>query len=572
MRKIYFLFLLLPLLCCGRAWAEDADLEARARSGLTEVYGYTEEETGAFVFEPCGQYALAYYDPLHPEWTYLIRPDLKWGGLEDLSPFQLFQTGEKAVRELLREAAEKDWFRHWSKPGRQALIDAMRARGLSPDAELETESISAAQAVHLFFVSAYGDSYLWSPAILQWRNEALKQNGLSVDDVEEYPTGSGEGAAFLQAILPDPDYADTSIVYFEGLPPLALREALRDSRLQGWRLISGSMVQSTRSIGSNYASSLMLFEKDGERLLLLATRDDPQGPWALTPADDKCLLPGRTPRIYYQRSSPYFARGFAICYADPGQPSFTFLVRPYQPSVRATPLCCIICCAMYDEATQTGWRWESGRLVTYLKNGVQEADSSVPSFPFCLDQLDGDTFPRTADEVRAYAGKSAPAGYGVISSSVHLRAQTSSRSGDLGMFNQGTLIQVEATLPGDPSPWYQVKCGRIGGYVVKNYAQYPADEAALLPLHTYFPLPVARASQNIYLKRDTGLLSPSVTELPAGSEMHVLLETGGWLYVAVPRGEMDWYMDVNGIYGFVRASEVTQYATLSALRWDAQKK
>ena len=572
MKQICFLLVLLPFLCCCGAKAEEPDPYARALASLTEVYSYTAEEAQAFVFEPYGEYAVSYHDPLHPEWTYVVQPDLKYGGLEDLSPFSGPQCGEGAVRTVLREAQDKGWFRRWGKMSRQALLESMNAQGISPTPELETETVSAARAVHLFFVSAYGDSFLWRPAVRQWRNAVLEQNALSAEDVAEYPAGSSDGAAFLQAILPDPDYIDANIIYFEGLPPLALREALRDSRLQGWRLISGSLTESKVRMDANHAAALMLFEKGGDRLLIMAVQDTPKGSWTLTRVDEGCLLPGRTPRILHQRSSYRFGRAFAICYTDPGQPSFTLLVDPYQPHESATPLCPLSACVMYDEKSQTGWRWEADVLTEYPANGVPRETRGVAALPYCLDQVDGGAFPATADEVLAYANVPVPEGYGVVSSSVHLRAQTSTRSGDLGVFNAGTLVQVEAALPGDPRPWYQVRCGRIGGYVVGDYIAYAPRGAAPLPLQSCVPLPVARAAQDTYLRRDTGLLSPSVIDLPKGSEMHVLLETGGWLYVAVPRGDMSWYMDVKGIYGFVRAGEVTQYASLPALQWDAQKK
>ena len=577
MMKRFLILLFLPLLLLQfpAALAEEKDPEAVVRKSLVEKYGYTQEEAQAFVFEKRGENVYAYYDPAHPEWTYERKhyvtyerkPYVEDDRLTDISPFSSYTANllpavdEKPVRQLLREAGEKGWFRDWNKANRKALLIAMEEKEIYPSPALQ-EAANAAQAVHLFFVSAYDEEFLWSPALWQWRNETLAENGLDPSDIRLAPASSSPDGIFLEKVLPIATptnlwHQEDEIVYFAGVPPLALRDALEDSRLKGWTLVSGLMEGRP---GSTY-EAMTLYEKEGERLLLLAYQN-PEDPWTLQSVDVGCLLPGRTPKI---RCWDRFDRSFALCYDDPGQPSYTFLVTPIQNPSGETCRCALAGCVMYDRETGTGWLWEISLLTEYHADGTQARINDAPAVPSGLDQISMDDFPLTAEAIRAWKGTPVPEGF-AVTHEVHLRAKTSSRSNDLGTFKPSALVQIEETLPGDPWPWYRVKCGRIEGYAASGYVNWaPGD------LQSYPPLPVARAEQDIFLRQNTGLFSPSVTELPEGTEMHVLLEKSGWLYVCVPRDEIGWAMDVNGVYGYVRADEVAQAPSLAQLRWNALK-
>lgn len=562
--KRFLILLFLPLLLWHFpvAMAEEEDPEAAARKSLVEKYGYTEEEAQAFVFEKSREndYAYTYHNPAHPEWTYERKPDMKNGGFAEFSPFSTpyrADASERNVRKVLREAGEKGWFRDWNKANRQALLDAMTEKDITRIAPALAEgTVSAAQAVHLVFTSAYGDAIAWPPAIRQWRDAVLAENGLNPSDVREAPAAGGADGIFLEKV-PAAWPTQSSIVCFSGVPPLALRDALKDSRLTDWTLASGVL---ETAAGAWNSLALLLYEKGEDRLLLLAAQENSDGPWTLMRVDERCLLPGRTPKIRYVQR---FTEGFALCYDDPGQPAYAFLLNVTDLKEHSY-LCSLNSCVLYDEASGTGWYWEDDELTEYRADGTQVKTDGVSYLPFCLDQMDADDFPLTPNGIRAWTDTPIPEGFSVANE-VHLRARTSSRSNDLGTFNRGALVQIEATLPGDPDPWYRVKCGRIEGYASSNYIDEPPSSG----LQGCMPLPVARADRNIFLRQNTGFLSPSVTEVPEGTEMHVLLETGDWLYVCVPRNEIDWTMDVNGVYGYVRADEVTQAPTLAQLRWDA---
>lgn len=51
--------------------------------------------------------------------------------------------------------------------------------------------------------------------------------------------------------------------------------------------------------------------------------------------------------------------------------------------------------------------------------------------------------------------------------------------------------------------------------------------------------------------------------------MHVICQEGSWLYVVVPQDTIDWYMDIDGIYGYVKADSVSCYATPLHAQWAA---
>ena len=79
--------------------------------------------------------------------------------------------------------------------------------------------------------------------------------------------------------------------------------------------------------------------------------------------------------------------------------------------------------------------------------------------------------------------------------------------------------------------------------------------------------PVAKAKKEIEVKNGTGWFDGSAGTFPAGTRMHVIFEDGDWLYVDIPQGEMNWMMDPEGTFGYVRKSDVIQAATACHLDW-----
>lgn len=188
------------------------------------------------------------------------------------------------------------------------------------------------------------------------------------------------------------------------------------------------------------------------------------------------------------------------------------------------------------------------------------------SIPMYFDYLDISTFPKNAEECKARPVPALPDGYG-MTSSIKLREKTSTRSKCLGEYKEGTLVKVLDILPGDPDKWVHVQIGNVTGYMVESYVEYPGT-SCYFKLKNSAHLPAAKAKKDIALKQSTGLLANTITELPAGTKMHLLAIHGKWLHVSIPTDPTDnWYMDIQGTDGYVRASDVHTASTFAQLDW-----
>ena len=130
------------------------------------------------------------------------------------------------------------------------------------------------------------------------------------------------------------------------------------------------------------------------------------------------------------------------------------------------------------------------------------------------------------------------------------------------MLNAGTLLPLLEELPGDPNPWVRTKVGFLEGFVTETYVYTGQPRHAQLNA-----LPAVEAQKEIPLKKGTGLFDGTVQTLPAGTKMHVIIENGDWLYVDVPQGEIEFLMDVDGAFGYVRKADVTFLSTIPGLDW-----
>ena len=153
----------------------------------------------------------------------------------------------------------------------------------------------------------------------------------------------------------------------------------------------------------------------------------------------------------------------------------------------------------------------------------------------------------------------------MLAAGVLLRKDHSSRSKDLGMLKNATVIRVLDWVKGDPYDWVKTSLGGLDGYVAINYTSAGSDS---LCVGREYPMPVAVCLKNVELKKNTGWFGKTAAELVAGTKMHVILEEDDWLYVVVPRGDIGWLMDVDGTYGYVRRSDVRVGALEACLDWE----
>jgi hypothetical protein len=54
--------------------------------------------------------------------------------------------------------------------------------------------------------------------------------------------------------------------------------------------------------------------------------------------------------------------------------------------------------------------------------------------------------------------------------------------------------------------------------------------------------------------------------------MYVLADRGDWLHVCIPQGEVGYWMDIGGTYGYLRTRDVTQADTPLRLKYVEVKK
>jgi len=559
-----------------------------AKSLLTEVFGYTQEEADAFEFkvtETDTQWQAQFSPKEHPEWIYYGTFQKADGGfLGSGSPFHTNYRkypGENGIRDVLRAAAKNRWFADWSAAAKAAFGDMMLKMGISSTSALQVgladKNYPAAQAVDDYFVSCYGEKYEWTPAVYQWRDQVLASNGFKLE-LAATDIASRQGI-HTRPVQDDSKVWTTTVTEFLGEIPAELSQAFSHPKLEGWTGLCGAVLTFE---GSSQASlpverGLAAFAKGEERLLVVLYRESKSDTWSVSPVGEHALLKNRDFFITYDGQKHLFIIEYPVSGFE--SESFgcelVFMGKAEYPQ----PLCKLIDYRRTNRETGSGVvidsegeRMQAGvywyHVTTYQPDNPVKEEIAPAIVPHYLDFINAAQFPKSAEDCLKAATQSfkLPDGYGVTSG-VHLRAETSSHSADLGMYEPGTLVQVLETLSGDSYPWYRVRAGLAEGYMSSTYVTYgnSADIAGALSISR--PLSVAKVKQACALKTGTGWLDGTVMDLPAGEKMHVIATCGDWLHVVVPQEEIGWVMDVNGTDGYVKASEVMQAATSIQIDW-----
>lgn len=588
MKRRLSIWLALCLLCLyGTALGEETTAEyAKARgmnimeltAGLTEIYGYTQEEADQFLCsvtetESTLEYVL--YPAEHPNWRYTHVLNRKNGACEDdLSPFSGTNPPgyEGWLRAILQRAAEESWFENWKEASMAALYDQMTQWEFRRSARLEAglgqKNLTAAETVQELFVSTFGDELSWTEPVREWRDEVLAQHGLNRETVSTAPV---QGVQRWQA--EGRITGKMTVVEFAGQLPEELQSLyVNEPHLAGWSCLSGAM----RLPETAGRSALMAFGRGEERLLVMAVEMEDE--LHLLPVGEQALLPGRAFSIHYDPQESLYSIEYPL--DENGEETECFRVLPaaVQRSGEERRILCIIKdyrrvnqktlegfvleSLEYESAAEGNWR-----ATVYRPGKPTESRDFDLNLPHWLDDQSAADLPRSMEECEklAEAGSGIPEGYAVCRG-VHLRQKTSSRSKDLGDMKNGTLVRVLETVPGDPWPWARVQVGSLEGYMCNLYVSYEGSTNDT-PVSQIVPLPVAETLCETALKESTALLGGTVAQLSAGTRMHVLCEYDGWLYVCVPRNEPGWLMDVDGQYGFVKAADVRTAASFVQLDW-----
>ena len=538
-----------------------------ARSLLTEVIGYTHEDAQAFevdVEKTSTGWRVSFWHPEHPEWVYETLYDQSGEVLSSTSPFGgsdfIYFGGEAVVRDALY--AGEAWFSSWNDESRAALdawleswsetIRTRLARGLS------TSELTAAQAIQGLFEGNYGPEFTWTEALVQWRDAALAAYGL---EREALPEGPGE---YVYETAHTGYRRRVNVFLRES--PAELAPVLADPNLEGYECLCGAYVTAASDSVLQSLSGLMALEKDGQRLLVAFGREMETDLWTVIPVGYEAVRQEGELYITYDPQS----HAFQIVYPT-AVGSERFCVSLNAGMIEGSPACRLISFQAENAAAREGviiGREADGSWyhVTTWKGGVGTEESISAAVPGYLDYIDASAFPTSAEECCAAGGYAIPEGYG-ISSEVRLRERTSTRSASLGEYKQGTLVEVLEELPGDPYPWYHVRIGHMEGYMCSLYVDYPGSVSGMGLLKQPPALPIAQARRDVELKEGTGWFSRVTAYAPEGTAMHVLAERDGWLHVMIPNGEIGYLMDVDGVSGYVKKSEVTIKANTLSLEW-----
>ena len=524
-------------------------------NSLTEVFGYTPEELEDFVFEAREDGSIACWPKDHPSWVYTAFPYRASGAYESSTPFftgYLSSCGENAVRELLRRMREDNWISAWSGDTKAALLDACLEAGVRISTELYLAE-SAAQGLQYFFESCYGPTAGWTAALWELRDSAFAEYGLTPEETPFHVPGVRRFSRWRDYLT---EVLRTYTLFDGGACPEELKEAFSAPHLKGWACQSGALCfnDNTENQGENHGDGLAAFEKDGRRQLVqLVYR---QGQWTAYPVGTNALYPTGDYRITYDAQH----LSFAIQYRLSGDETAAFYVVPeHFKDEGADRIHCRLC--NYERVSQeTGeavWIAVTDRDMPTWQKQLMSNDVPYPvvQFPDSLGVVPITGFPATLEAARQYTFPGIPEGY-AFSLGVNLRTQRSSRSQSLGMLKAGALLPALERLPGDPNEWIRTKVGFLEGFVTDIYVQLRPSA-----------LPAAEAQKEIPLKRGTGLFDGTLQTIPAGTKMHVIIDSGDWLYVDIPREEIEFLMDVEGTFGYVRKADVRFLPTPAGVDW-----
>ncbi|MBQ8137558.1 MAG: hypothetical protein IJ174_09010 [Clostridia bacterium] len=542
--------------------AQDDPIKQFMEDSLTEVYGYTLEELDDFAFETREDGSVVCWPKDHPNWVYTAFNDRASGGIKTTTPFStgyLGYCGEGAVWELLREIRERNWISGWNEDSKAALLDACLENNVSISTEMYLAD-TAAQALQAFFESCYGPAAGWTDTLTELRDSISSEYGLTVEYASFHVPGvrrCGRSQNRYQS-----DLLRTYTLFDGGAYPDELKEAFSDPHLSGWSCQSGALMydEMKENPRTGTGSGLAAFEKDGKRQLVQLNCMD--GQWMVYPLGTNALYPAGDYRVTFDTQHNAFAVQYrlsdeetAAFYLFPNQSKhgqdtlFYTTIESYERVNRKTGE------AIWINVSQSGmptWQKE------LMPDGLHDP---IVNFPSHLGVVPITDFPTTLEAARQYTFPGMPEGY-VYTVGVNLRAQRNSRSHSHGMLNAGTLLPVLERLPGDPSEWIRTRVGFLEGFVVETYVRDGQTQSGRLSA-----LPVVEAQKEIQLKKGTGFFDGTLQTLPGGTKMHVIIDNGDWLYVDVPHGDIQFLMDVDGTFGYVRRADVSFLPLLVGVDW-----
>lgn len=574
MKKMLCALLAAACLMMGSACADGPEAWGRdgAENALTEVYGYTVEETTAFHYETTaedGRLNVRFWPLNRPEWVYTAAFDANTNKyIEGTSPFTENMRlpdsypGEAAVREVVRNVWEKWEHEYGGTKDRNELLKEMHRQGIQPSsAVLEgviTGNRSDGELVLAFFENCYGMQMGWNQAVQDWYEQTLAYTGEKTEAAPAYAEG-----IVTYTYQPTDKYVPVTVTRFVGEAPDAVQQMLKNPNLAGWQPLCGVLEESplTETQLRMEDQGMLVFEKDGQRLLVALERREEQTEWTLHPISLTAIRTGVD--MYIEPGSE--RRSYSIVYRLSETETERFLVRTGNRRMENVEGkgCSLLEYSRMDAAKGEGF-WldihagESQAVVYHADGRVQEEEISTP-LPHSLEWLDVEAFPTTLTQCWQYEAASLPRNC-AVSGGVHLRATKSSRGRDLGMYEDGVLVKILGQEPGEPHPWYRVQVGSREGYMCSIYVHDDAQSYA-----NNRP-PVGQTTREVRLKNGPGLLAGTVQKLPAGAKFYVLADCGSKLHVILTE-DGNAPMPLEGVDGYLSADDVSIALTSLQLSW-----
>lgn len=550
-KRLWMLVLALILLFAAPARAEEA--RGNVLGLLTEVYGYTVEESQGFTIE-VGEEETRFYPASHPDWVYkAIYLDGRL--VTSSTPFrpavaaQRRYPGENTVREGMRRLRE-EWLPTWNAESRKQMLawldESLVAATAALHSGLETGTLSKQDAVREFLVSCYGKTSLWPKALKEWERELLTD--LELADPSAHMTKPARGVNRWEARTYGQEQKG-QFLCFVGETPKELEQAFAAPALVGWTPLCGALYKE----GESARTGLAAFERDGRRWLV-ALFEEEDGQWRLDSMGENSLYPDRD--FWIDIGSGTYDFDIVYPVSDVEKEWFTVSYAPYMEDEAR---CQVRGYTRQNQATGESIAIETSpypdgyRVTITTADGEQKNESIAKNTCIEMPLVSLNDYPTTLEACQEATDFGLPQGYG-YTNGVHLRARKSTRSKDLGDYNAGTLMQVLGREPGDPYDWYHVRIGRAEGYMSSIYVRYDPDVTT--SVLGYTSLPVGEAVEDIRLRGGTGWFAETVQEVPKGTRLHILAQCGDWLHVLIPQGELGGIMDVNGTDGYVKEEEI----------------